>query len=117
MSTSIYERISEIDDADWVKHQGHSLTNIMEALKDLDDDDVRMLLAEYVQMCCRLVHQEESMKGLLILLWAALNHPNQAGKIWIRYDRDTIDRALDNLKEAMRLSGFEFKAEQENSDD
>ena len=45
----------------------------------------------------------------LLRLYEAINTPRQAGKVWVRYERKTIDAALDVIKQLMILHGYEFK--------
>jgi hypothetical protein len=44
-------------------------------------------------------------------LYQALNHPVKAGRVWVQYERKTIDAALDVLKQLMTLQGYEFRPE------
>ena len=44
-------------------------------------------------------------------LYQALNHPVKAGRVWVQYERKTIDAALDVLKQLMVQQGYEFRPE------
>lgn len=42
-------------------------------------------------------------------LYTALNAPAKAGRVWVQYERKTIDAALDVLKQLMVAQGYEFR--------
>lgn len=42
-------------------------------------------------------------------LYEALNSPTQAGRVWVKYEREVIIAALDVLKQIMRGQGYEFR--------
>ena len=43
-------------------------------------------------------------------LYEALNCPAKAGKVWVQYERKTIDAALDVLKQMMVAQDYEFRS-------
>ena len=51
----------------------------------------------------------EKQKELLLKIYQNINHPAQAGKVWVKYPREQIDNALGNIKEMMTFHGFYFK--------
>lgn len=56
-----------------------------------------------------------TMKEATLRLFEAINSPSKAGKVWVQYRRETIDAALDVLKQMLVAQGFEFR--KPNGDD
>lgn len=50
-------------------------------------------------------------KEATLRLYEALNHPAQASRVWVKYERKVIDAALDVCKQLMELEGYGFKPE------
>jgi hypothetical protein len=42
-------------------------------------------------------------------LYTCINHPVQAGKVWVKYNRSQIDAVLDVLKQMLQARGIEFR--------
>lgn len=50
-----------------------------------------------------------TQKEATLRLYTALNVPAKAGRVWVQYERKTIDAALDVLKQLMVAQGYEFR--------
>ena len=50
-----------------------------------------------------------TQKEATLRLYTALNAPAKAGRVWVQYERKTIDAALDVLKQLMVAQGYEFR--------
>jgi hypothetical protein len=50
-----------------------------------------------------------TQKEATLRLYDALNSPTQAGRVWVKYEREVILAALDVLKQIMRAQGYEFR--------
>ena len=50
-----------------------------------------------------------TQKEATLRLYRALNAPAKAGRVWVQYERKTIDAALDVLKQLMVAQGYEFR--------
>ena len=48
-------------------------------------------------------------KEATLRLYEAINSPAKAGKVWVQYRRETIDGALDVLKQMLVAQGFELR--------
>ena len=52
-----------------------------------------------------------TQKEATLRLYTALNSPAKAGRVWVQYERKTIDAALDVLKQLMVTQGYKFRPE------
>ncbi len=55
------------------------------------------------------MNKQATKEEATLQLYRTLNSPVQAGKVWVKYERSTIDAALDVLKQIMKAQGFEFR--------
>lgn len=106
---SIYNEVSKIDDAEWVRSCGSLRTTVLKEIAGLGNDEVRSLLADYICMSGRLMRKESLQRELMSEAYSLINHPNKSGSKWATYDRQEVDAALALMKSAMKELGFEFK--------